>query len=67
MALNRSGRIALRVIGAIVVVALLWLAWIAAHIGWYRYQPPGRLQRAKAPIPVRGACCFSTVDYESVY
>ena len=25
---------------AVFAVALLWLAWIAAHIGWYRYEPP---------------------------
>ena len=25
---------------AIFAIALLWLAWIAAHIGWYRYHPP---------------------------
>jgi monofunctional biosynthetic peptidoglycan transglycosylase len=30
-----------RVVAAILVLALLWLGWIAAHIAWYRYQPPG--------------------------
>jgi monofunctional biosynthetic peptidoglycan transglycosylase len=25
----------------IALVAFLWVAWIAAHIGWYRFQPPG--------------------------
>jgi monofunctional biosynthetic peptidoglycan transglycosylase len=25
---------------AIVALALAWALWIAAHIGWYRYQPP---------------------------
>jgi monofunctional biosynthetic peptidoglycan transglycosylase len=24
----------------LLVVALAWFAWIAGHIGWYRYQPP---------------------------
>ena len=40
--MSRTGRIAFRVVGALVAVALLWLAWIAAHIGWYRYQPPSQ-------------------------
>jgi len=26
---------------ALVLAALLWLAWIAGHIGWYRFHPPG--------------------------
>jgi monofunctional biosynthetic peptidoglycan transglycosylase len=25
---------------AVCAIALLWLAWIAAQIGWYRFQPP---------------------------
>ena len=25
---------------ALLAAALLWLAWIAAHVGWYRFQPP---------------------------
>ncbi len=25
---------------AICAIALLWFAWIAAHIGWYRFYPP---------------------------
>jgi monofunctional biosynthetic peptidoglycan transglycosylase len=35
------GRWTFRVLAAIALVALLWVAWIAAHIGWYRFQPPG--------------------------
>jgi monofunctional biosynthetic peptidoglycan transglycosylase len=35
------GRWTLRVLAAIALVALLWVAWIAAHIGWYRFQAPG--------------------------
>ncbi|HEX5863262.1 MAG TPA: monofunctional biosynthetic peptidoglycan transglycosylase [Casimicrobiaceae bacterium] len=35
------GRWTLRVLAAIALVAFLWVAWIAAHIGWYRFQPPG--------------------------
>jgi monofunctional glycosyltransferase len=30
----------LRVVAALVVLVLLWLGWIAAHIAWYRYNPP---------------------------
>jgi monofunctional biosynthetic peptidoglycan transglycosylase len=30
----------LRVIAALVAVGLLWVGWIAAHIAWYRYNPP---------------------------
>jgi monofunctional glycosyltransferase len=41
MAHSRIVRWTWRVFVAIVVVASLWLAWIAAHIGWYRFQPPG--------------------------
>ena len=40
MASNRLGRATLLVIAALVAIALLWLAWIAAHIGWYRFEPP---------------------------
>jgi monofunctional biosynthetic peptidoglycan transglycosylase len=41
MARSSIARWTWRVIAAIVVVPLLWLGWIAAHIAWYRYQPPG--------------------------
>ena len=40
MAHSRTARWIWRVLVAIVVVAFLWLAWIAGHIGWYRHQPP---------------------------
>jgi monofunctional biosynthetic peptidoglycan transglycosylase len=40
MSAGRIGRWTWRVLAAAVVVVILWLAWIAAHIGWYRYQPP---------------------------
>jgi len=40
MADSRIGRWALRVAAAVAVVAFAWLAWICAHIAWYRYQPP---------------------------
>jgi monofunctional biosynthetic peptidoglycan transglycosylase len=29
-----------RVLAVAAAAVFLWLAWIAAHIGWYRYQPP---------------------------
>jgi monofunctional biosynthetic peptidoglycan transglycosylase len=45
-------------VAALLAVALLWLAWIGAHIGWYRYQPPRetafmaqRLDEARAKNP----------------
>ncbi len=34
------GRWALRVIGVLVAISVLWTGWIAAHVGWYRYYPP---------------------------
>jgi monofunctional biosynthetic peptidoglycan transglycosylase len=40
MAKNRIGRWTLRIILVVAAIALLWLAWIAAHIGWYRFYPP---------------------------
>jgi monofunctional glycosyltransferase len=43
---------------AVAAVALGWLVWIAAHIGWYRYEPPRqtafmthRLAEARAQNP----------------
>ena len=33
-------KIFLRVVAALAAIAFLWVAWIAAHIGWYRYNPP---------------------------
>jgi monofunctional biosynthetic peptidoglycan transglycosylase len=40
MARNRVGRWILRVVVLVAAVAFAWLAWISAHIAWYRYQPP---------------------------
>jgi monofunctional biosynthetic peptidoglycan transglycosylase len=40
MAKNRIGRWTLRVGAVVAAIALAWLAWISAHIAWYRYQPP---------------------------
>ena len=30
----------MRVAVALVAIVLLWVTWLAAHIGWYRYNPP---------------------------
>jgi monofunctional biosynthetic peptidoglycan transglycosylase len=40
MVKNRIGRWTLRVCAMVAAIALAWLAWISAHIAWYRYQPP---------------------------
>ena len=40
MTKNRIGRWTLRVGAGVAAVAFAWLAWISAHIAWYRYQPP---------------------------
>jgi monofunctional glycosyltransferase len=48
----------LRIAAAFFAVVALWLAWIAAHIGWYRYNPPRetafmaqRMEEARAKNP----------------
>ncbi len=40
MTKSRIGRWTLRVGAGVAAVAFAWLAWISAHIAWYRYQPP---------------------------
>jgi monofunctional glycosyltransferase len=40
MALHPVSRFALVVAAAVLALALAWLGWIAAHIGWYRYYAP---------------------------
>ena len=49
----------LRVAVALAAIAFLWVAWLAAHIGWYRYNPPRetafmtqRMDEARAKDPV---------------
>ena len=37
----RIGRALFLVVAALVACMLAWVLWIAAHIGWYRYYPPG--------------------------
>ena len=39
--LAQIGRVLFLGIAALVAGALAWVLWIAAHIGWYRYYPPG--------------------------
>ncbi len=48
----------LRVAVALAAIAFLWVAWLAAHIGWYRYNPPRetafmtqRMDEARAKDP----------------
>ena len=48
----------LRVVIALAAIALLWVGWLAAHIGWYRYNPPRetafmtqRMDEARAKNP----------------
>ncbi len=52
------GRAFLLVVAALLAVALAWVLWIVAHIGWYRYYPPGetafmaeRMAEARAKNP----------------
>ena len=54
----RFGRALFLVIAALAAAALAWALWIAAHIGWYRYYPPGetafmaeRMAEARAKNP----------------
>src|SRR5262245_45915164 len=56
--LARVGRAICLVVAALVVCALAWVLWIVAHIGWYRYYPPGetafmaeRMAEARAKNP----------------
>ena len=48
----------MRVAVALVAIVLLWVTWLAAHIGWYRYNPPRetafmtqRMDEARAKDP----------------
>ncbi len=42
MAGRSAGRFALRALVALVVLFMLVQAWFAAHVLWYRWQPPGQ-------------------------
>ena len=59
-------------VAALLAVALLWLAWIAAHIGWYRYHPPRetafmaqRMDEARAKNP-KAALQYRWVPYARI-
>ena len=39
--LAKVGRALFLILAALFVAVLAWVLWIAAHIGWYRYYPPG--------------------------
>jgi monofunctional biosynthetic peptidoglycan transglycosylase len=56
--LARVRRALVLLLAAAFVLALAWLAWIGAHIGWYRYTPPRetafmaqRMDEARAKNP----------------
>jgi monofunctional biosynthetic peptidoglycan transglycosylase len=65
-----------RALGWLVVaalgIALLWIAWIAVHVGWYRYFPPGetsfmtqRMSEARAKSP-RAELRYKWVPYARI-
>ena len=37
---NPAARLTLRIVAVLAAIPLLWLAYVAASIGWYRYYPP---------------------------
>jgi monofunctional glycosyltransferase len=60
------------IVAAIVAVPLLWIAWIAAHIGWYRDHPPRetafmaqRMSEARARNP-KAELRYTWVPFERV-
>jgi monofunctional biosynthetic peptidoglycan transglycosylase len=66
------GRALLLVLAALAAVALAWMLWIAAHIGWYRYYPPGetafmaeRMREARAKNP-KAALRYRWVPYARI-
>jgi monofunctional biosynthetic peptidoglycan transglycosylase len=65
-------RIVAWIVGAVVLAALLWLAWIALHIAWYQAHPPGetafmtqRMAEARAKNP-RAELRYRFVPYERI-
>ncbi len=40
MARGKSSLTPLRIAAVIALIPLVWLAWVAVHVGWYRYYPP---------------------------
>jgi len=56
--LARVRHAAFLVFAALLAMTLLWLAWIAGHVAWYRYEPPRetafmaqRMDEARAKNP----------------
>ena len=67
-----AGRVLGYAAAAALVVVALWLAWIAAHIGWYRHQPPRetafmaqRMDEARAKNP-RAELRYQWVPYARI-
>ncbi len=69
-------RVALVVVAALVAIALSWLAWIAAHVAWYRYHPPretafmaqrmAEAREKRRKIELRYPGCRTTVSATSL-
>ena len=72
MAGRSAGRFALRALVALVVLFVLVQAWFAAHVLWYRWQPPGqtafmaqRLSELREKDP-KATIRFQWVPYERI-
>ena len=72
MAGRSAGRFALRALVALVVLFVLVQAWFAAHVLWYRWQPPGetafmaqRLAELREKDP-KATIRFQWVPYERI-
>ena len=66
------GRALLFAVAALAILAFAWTLWIAAHIGWYRYYPPGetafmaeRLAEARAKNP-KATIRYTWVPYARI-
>jgi monofunctional biosynthetic peptidoglycan transglycosylase len=69
---NPAVRWTLRIVSILVAIAVLWLAWIAAHVGWYRYNAPRetafmaqRMNELKAKNP-RAQLRYQWVPYARI-
>jgi monofunctional biosynthetic peptidoglycan transglycosylase len=72
MAKTRILRWTRRLAAALVALAVLWLAWLAAHIGWYRYEAPRetafmaqRMEQARAKNP-HASLAYRWVPYARI-
>jgi monofunctional biosynthetic peptidoglycan transglycosylase len=62
-----AGRAIGLTLAAIAAVAFLWLAWIAAHIGWYRFNAPGETAfMAQRMDELRASNAKATLQYRWV-